>query len=282
MRSAGILILLFFVFTSCFRNPEKDRIVLARVNNTFLYEDQIQGMIPSSFDQKDSAGIVSRYIENWIEQQVILSEASVVLNSREKDFSAKIREYRNALLIFEWEKKILSEKLDTIITDLQISEYYEANQNEFILQADIVRVLYIKLNMNNILSNTAKELMIAEPFDRNETEQFCRKFAVNYFLDLRSWLYVEDILKEIPLSAQQKNEMSTGNTFLELNDDEYTYLLKVLDVKVKGTVSPLALEENTIREVMMQKRKSDILEKHVRELKSKAERDGSVKRFVSE
>jgi hypothetical protein len=96
---------------------------------------------------------------------------------------------------------------------------------------------------------------------------------------MKSWLYVEDIQKEIPMNSQQKQELSTGNAFIELIDEEYLYLMKVLEVKLKGSVSPLALEERTIREIILQKRKSEIIERHIRDLRTKAERSASIEKF---
>ncbi len=282
MRHTVIVVLVLLVtlsVTSCTRRPDKNRKPLARVYNTYLYADELKGLMPESMNENDSIEILNHFVNTWIEKQLILEDAGRNLTAREKDFSYKIREYRNALLIFEWEKKILAEKLDTLITDLQIREYYEANQQEFILQADIVRVLYIKLNANSVFRNDAYNLLSTQPFNKNRAEQFCRKYAVNYFLDVKSWLYVEDILKEIPINPQQKQELSTGNAFVEMKDDEHLYLMKVLEVKLKGSVSPLALEESTIKEIILQKRKSELIELYTRELRSKAERNANIEKF---
>lgn len=271
----ALLLMLILVF-SCFRGAEKNREVLARVNNTFLYADEIETMIPSGITGNDSVELLRVYVGKWVEQQLILQNANNILTAKEKDFSKKIRDYRNALLIIEWEKKLLSAQLDTNITEKQLKDYYEANQREFILQADIVRVLYIKLNANSPFVREARDFLLDDPFDSEAAEQFCRKYAVNHFLDIRSWLYVDDIQKEIPLTTQHKTEMSTGNGFFEIQDAEYMYMIKVLDSKLKGSVSPMALEENTIKEVILQKRKKEIIDNHVRELRSSAERSSKI------
>ncbi len=256
------------VFISCFRGPDKNREVLAQVKNAYLYADEIEGMIPVGLSESDSLELLNVYIQSWVEKQLILQDANKTLTAREKDFNQKIRDYRDALLIFQWERKILEEKMDTTVSEKEMKSYYDTNQHEFILQADIVRVLYIKLNANSNLRNDAYQLISSETFDRNKTEQFCSKYAVNYFLDLNAWLYVEDLLKEIPLNQQQKQDMLTGNTFIEMKDDEYVYLLKVTDVKIKGSVSPFALEQNTIRDIILQKRKKDIIDQQILDIKN--------------
>jgi len=275
-----VTLLTFVLLASCFRGPDKNREVLARVHNTYLYKDEIDGLIPSGQNKNDSIELLKVYIQKWVEQQLILADAGKILSSVEKDFSKKIREYRNALLVFEWEKKILALELDTVVTEQQLKSYYESNAHEFILQRDIVRVLYIKLNANSLKFAEAGQLIRQEPFSRSKTEQFCSHYAVNYFLDDKSWLYVEDIQKEIPLNAQQRQEMSTGNVFIEMKDEEYMYILKVLEIKLKGSVSPLALEEQTIRNIIIQKRKIDITDNYIANLRNNAEKKSSVEIFL--
>jgi len=254
--------------------------VLAKVNKTYLYSDELLGLLPSGQSEQDSIAMLSAYVEAWIEQQLILQDAGRILTAGEKDFSRKIREYRNALMVFEWERKILEKNLDTLVTEQEMMLYYEANSHEFVLQRDIVRVLYVKLNANSKKINDASQLIRQEQFDANAAEQFCRNYAVNYFLDVKSWLFVDDIQKEIPLSIQQKQEMSTGNAYIEIKDEEYIYMLKVLEVRLKGSVSPFALEENTIRDVILQKRKTEITDKYVLGLKQEAEKKSSIEVFV--
>jgi len=263
-------LIVLLLFSSCLRRPERGRTPLARVNNTFLYADEVAGILPAGMNPSDSVAMLRKYINTWVETQLVLDDASRNLSARQKNFNEKIREYRNSLLVFEWEKQILNDKMDTVITLEQLNDYYNANMHEFILQADIVRVLYVKLNANSPFIEQTQKMIREESFNREETEQFCRKYAVNYFLDTRSWLFIEDILKEIPLNSQHRMEMETGDTFIRFADDEYEYLLKVLDIKLKGSVSPLALEEQTIREIVLQKRKNDILERHIDNLRKSA------------
>lgn len=269
------------VLTSCLQKPDRGREVLARVNNTYLYADEVVGLIPSGQNVKDSLDLLNLFIQKWIEQQLILQDANKILTTSEKNFQKKIREYRNALLVYEWEKKILAKELDTVVTAQQIKSYYEANAHEFVLQRDIVRVLYIKLNANTTRYHEALQLIKSEPFDKRKAEQFCAVYAVNYFLDDKSWLYVDDIQKEIPLNAQQKQQISTGSTFIELKDEEYIYMLKVLEAKLKGSVSPLALEEQTIKNIILQKRKTDITDNYISRLRIEAEKQSNVEIFLS-
>lgn len=277
---SGLVFVFVLLFSSCFRGAESDRQVIARVKHAYLYADELNGVIPSGLSEKDSMAFVVRYVNQWIERQLIISDAENLLIPTEKNFKKKIRDYRNSLLIFEWEKKMLFEKLDSVVTDEEIAEYYETNQEEFVLQSDIVRVLYIKLNINSPFASEAMSLLQNEPFNKEKSEQFCRKYAVNYFLDIKSWLYIDELQKEIPLSDQQRRELSPGNSVLQFKDNEYIYFLKVIDIRLKGSISPLALENQTIHDIILQKRKNEILNNMTLELRTKAEKQFDIEKFI--
>jgi len=270
------LISLSGLFMSCKHSQSKLDPPVARVYKQYLYQSDIKAIIPSGLNEKDSIELALMYIHQWIDNALIVREANKKLNTLEKDFSEKIRNYRNNLLMFEWEKKILAEELDTLVTASEIQLYYNENQHEFVLQADIIRALYIKLNANSPFTNTASALINSVPPNISELEQFCKSYSVNYFLDTQSWLYYDELAKEIPLTSAQKNELVRGNTYVYLEDEEYKYFLRSIDFQMKGTVSPLALETESIKKILLQKRKNDNIRAKKLELRRQAEQKMNI------
>lgn len=278
MTRRVLYLFLLLILLSCNSNQNKERVV-AKYNRLKLYSSEVESVIPKGLSVEDSLQLAQMYVNNWINNQVIINEASRVLTSKERDFNDRIRKYRNSLMIFEWEKRILNKQLDEDISSTSITEYYQNNQLEFILQTDIVRLLYIKLNINNPFYNQAIQLLNSENFNLSETEQFCRKYAVNYFLDTKSWLYVDDLLKEVAFTNSQRSEFLVSTQVYQIVDEEYRYLLKPLEIKLKGTTSPLALEEETIKEILYNKRKNSILNEEILNLREKDEKKGKIKIF---
>jgi len=278
-KTTLFLLILFTFLVSCKRSNSVQDPPVARVYNQYLYKSDISAIIPSGLSEKDSIELAIMYIQNWIDNALIVREANKKLSSKEKDFSDKIHDFRNNLLIFEWEKKILSEELDSIISKTEVQEYYNENQHEFVLQTDILRILYIKLNANSPFVNTATDLLNTSHPNITELEQFCKHYAVNYFLDTQSWLYYDELAKEIPISTTHKNELANSNSFVFIQDGEYKYFLKSIDFKMKGTMSPLALEEESIKNILLQKRKSDNIRAKKLELRRQAEQRIDVEIF---
>jgi len=60
------IILLFFVLSSCGKgNTQLNREVVARVNKTYLYKDEINDLVPDNTTKEDSTNIVRNYINIW-------------------------------------------------------------------------------------------------------------------------------------------------------------------------------------------------------------------------
>src|SRR5690606_23854383 len=94
---------------------------------------------------KDSLNLVNAYIENWQRQQALLHNAEQQLQLNNEDFRAQIEDYKNALIIHEFEEALVREKLDTLISEKEISDYYEKNKDIFLLKTPIFKVSYIQL-----------------------------------------------------------------------------------------------------------------------------------------
>lgn len=275
-RYSILTLFILILLVSCNNKSEKDRL-LASYNNHKLYESEVIGFIPQGASSSDSIQLAELYINNWLEDKIILNEALKTLNPNQRDFKDKVRRYRNSLLIFEWEKQLLEKKIADEISQSKILEYYKNNQHEFILQDDIIRVLYIKLNNNNPYIPRAIEILNSPALNIEEARQFCRKYAVNYLLNPNVWLFVDDILKEVPLTSTQRLELLSTRNVFQISDIEYRYLLKPLEVKLKGTPSPLALEEATIKEILIHKRKQEIIETEISKLKTRDKNKGKIR-----
>lgn len=55
--------------------PENVRKAVARVSNSFLYQDELIGITPPSSSAEDSIARVTAYINSWIRKQLVINEA---------------------------------------------------------------------------------------------------------------------------------------------------------------------------------------------------------------
>ena len=56
---------------------------VARVNDIYLYQDELNGIVTGSISKEDSSARVNAYINSWIRKQLLISEATKKININE-------------------------------------------------------------------------------------------------------------------------------------------------------------------------------------------------------
>ena len=120
----SLLLVLLLSLTAC-KNAEEESPLVARVYEHELHMDDLVGLVGEGVSGEDSAAIVDNYVDQWVRQTVMLSKAE---KNVKDDFSRQMNEYRNSLLIYAYERQIVEQLLDTVVTDAQMEEYYESHR----------------------------------------------------------------------------------------------------------------------------------------------------------
>lgn len=250
-----------FLFIACNKTPSNR--YLAKVGDEYLTVSELAGIIPAGASKKDSMLIVKNYVENWVMQNVLAEEAEKKLPAKEKDFSLQLENYRKSLLVYQFDKTLIDQYLDTVVTEREIMDYYGKNPQEFELKDNIVKVIYVKLLKSSPHISRFKNLIInveGSQQNRIQLANLAPKLAVNYFLDDQSWLIFNDLLKEVPVKTYNQEQFLQNNRYIEITDNEYIYMMKIEDFKIKESSSPLSFEKENVKKVILQKRKMKLLQ----------------------
>lgn len=235
--------------------------VLAKVHNKYLYASEIQGLINPGTPPQDSITLVTNYINKWVREQLLLNQAEKNLSQNQKDFGKQLEDYRNSLIIYEYESNIIRQKLDTIVSMVEIQEYYDQNRANFELKENIVKVNYVQLeNDSKDLSDLRKLWQADDETSRLELERYCIQNGLNYSLFNNSWIYFNNLLKEIPIETYNQENFLQYNRNLEVRDSLYLYLVEFKDFKIKESVAPLSMLEDNIRKIIVNRRKLELLQ----------------------
>ena len=86
-RAAGLFITLLLFSCNYFKEEAKPQ-ALARVNDSYLYEEDIKNLVPPETGKEDSIAIVKSYIDRWASQKLMYAAAEVNLSKeKEEEFS---------------------------------------------------------------------------------------------------------------------------------------------------------------------------------------------------
>ena len=241
---------------------EKNKKTIARVFDNYLYESDIKDIVSKATSPQDSVLLLKKYIDNWIRETLIIHKAETNLSDEQKNVEKQLKDYRNSLINFIYEKALVQQKLDTIVKNAEIEDYYNKNKANFELKDNIIKVLYIKVNKKAPYLDKVKKWYTSDNVkDRKLLQSYCYQFAENFYLDDNTWLLFDDLLKEIPIETYNKELFLENNRFIDVQDSSHYYFVNIKGFKIKNSLSPLAFEKENIRNIIMNKRKLLLIEK---------------------
>ncbi len=275
------LFLISSLLSSCqeIQTPSDD-ILIARVYDHHLYRSDVAGVVPSGTTFQDSSLTVRRYIDSWVRQHVFLHHAMTTLDPEQMDFEKKIQGYKNSLIVFTFETELVKQYLDTLIDEYQIAAYYEVHQNDFKLQDHIVKVIYVKVPRDTPEIWRLRNLYRTTDDDElSLLEEFCVQHAASYLIDGDTWLLFRDLMREIPISTNNIESYLRSNKYVELSDSYYRYFLHIQDYRLRGSISPLALERDNVRSLILNQRKHEFVNQRRDQYIQQAIHDGQMEIF---
>lgn len=249
-----VILFLFLASTSCRRNNEGTP--LARVGNDILYEKNIKGLLPPNTEPLDSIVWVRNYTHNWIKTRLLLNKAVQNLKPEDINFKQQLEKYRNSLISYAYETELIRQQMDTTVSDTAIEIYYADHKRDFVLLKNIVRAMYVVIEHNKNLDKHFTHLFkLPDSIMMDSLEYNCKEYATNYFLDTTVWLPFDEVIKTIPLKTYNKELFLKNNKFVKVKDKNNIYLINFVDFKIKNDFSPLELEKDNIRNIIINSRK---------------------------
>lgn len=275
LRIGLVFICALLVFSSCkYFNREDKADIIAVAYDKYLYKSDIQGVVPLGTSPADSLEIISQFINNWVRRQVILHQAENNLAEDQKDFNAQLETYRNSLIVFEYESELIRQKLDTVVSEDEIQKFYDANPQNFQLRENIVKVNYVKIPQANANSVPAKKASVylksGKPQDIEKLDELCQSSLLTCRIDSENWVLFNDLQQEVPLNVDDQESFLRNRKYYETSDSLFVYLIKFSDYKMKETLSPLSLEIENIRNIIINRRKLELINRMEQEVFQKA------------
>ncbi len=239
-----------------------ERVAIARVKQHQLYTDELEDALPKDLANGDSALFADNFISQWATEMLLLDKAELNLSDGQKDVSAQLEEYRRSLIIYLYQKQLVSQQLDTTVTDSEIEAYYDNNKQNFELQDNIARAVFVKLEKDSKDVEKVKRLSRSEKQEkRDELAAYCEQQALAFHLNDQEWVPFSELLTLMPeISYLNLNYFSLYN-FAQARDSTAHYLLNIKEIKYKNSVSPLEFEEQNIRNILLNQRKLELIRK---------------------
>ena len=259
-----ILILSFFGLVACDLPAVKTQIEpLARVNDALLYEDAIDFSFIEGRTEVDSILFVQNIINDWATTQLLIDGAILNLNENiQVDFEKLVQQYKSDLYTSAYVEALVSQNLDTIVSDTELQKVYVANKQLFVLKEDLLKLRYI--NINASISNLKE---IKTRFKRFDSEDKIRLDSISiqfnsFYLKDTIWIKTEQVVSKIkPLELGFNKVLLKKPNFIQLKDSLGLYLMQINEVLERGNPAPIEYVSPTLKQIVINNRKLILIKK---------------------
>ena len=236
-------------------------------------------VIPDGLSPRDSSAFADAYVRHWAEDELVYDVAQKNIPDVER-IENLVDRYRRELFVHEYQKQILSEKLDAEISDDAVKNYYRTHLDKFVLKTPIVKGLFLKVaETTPELKNLKKWYRGKDHASVENIEKYTLHNIINYDYFYDRWVSFDEVMSAIPYTVTDANRFLQTHTFLEINDEGYWYLLNISDYLPAGAHMPLDFARTQIEEILLNQKRMDFLHQMNKELYQEALENRKIKYY---
>jgi len=259
-----IFILSFFGLVACDFPAVKTQIKpLARVNDALLYKEAIDFSFIEGRTEADSILFVQNIINDWATTQLLIDGAILNLSeSTQVDFEELVQQYKSDLYTSAYVEALVSQNIDTLVSDSELQKVYVANKQLFVLKEDLLKLRYI--NINASISNLKE---IKKRFKRFNSEDEIRLDSISiqfnsFYLKDSIWIKSEQVVSKIkPLQLGFNKVLLNKPNFIQLKDSLGLYLIQINEFLERGNPAPIEYVSPTLKQIVINNRKLKLIKK---------------------
>jgi hypothetical protein len=263
MNKTVIILLVIFLLSGCKNNNNTARkIAVAEVGKVILYYDEMPQLIQRDINEADSAALIQNYINKWAKRELLLQKAEENLSPELKvEIVKQLEETRANLVIYQYQRQMMLEKMDTVLTETELENYYSGNEKSFILSSNIVKALFIKLPVET--PNIEKIKLLARSNDQNDLQQlenYCYQFAEKFDDFNEDWVSMDRLSVELQDDIENEENFLKRNTFFETSDSISIYLISIRDYRLRSSLAPFEYVRNDIKRIIWNTRRFEFIQ----------------------
>ena len=263
MNKYFLTILCLLFFCSCnYLTQDASIIPIARVNDSYLYNDDIIDLISENTTKEDSTLIVNNFINRWATKQLLIDQSMINLSQEKQDFfNEMVNQYKTDLYTEAYKSSIILKQLDTVILKKEYEDYYNLHKRNFKLNDELLKVRYIQVDKNFLnLKVLEKKIKRYDSIDNKDLINLSIKFK-SFNLNDSIWIKSNVLIGRLPVLKEENLKLLKKPNYTQLQDSLGVYLIKIEATLKTNDIAPLSYVKPTIEQIILNKRKQDLLKK---------------------
>ena len=234
--------------------------VVARVGEHRLMRSELTAFIPAGVSSEDSLALAQSYIKSWAEDLIFLDMAEKHLSDEEKDVTKDLEDYRRTLLKYRYEERYINDRLDTLISDEAVRNYYREHMDKFRLDRPLLKVRYMIIPADSRSLKTIRELMSSDDaMDAIAADSLAFTAALRYVDSSDAWMDAIILARELGTDEVSMMSALRNRTIEFKGDDGLLRVAYVVDMVQKGSPAPLDYCEERIKDILLSARKHELV-----------------------
>lgn len=276
---AKSLTFILFAIALCSCSHKSEEPVLEKYVASFgkekLTETELMHAIGAFVKGNDSAELADEYIDGWLTERIMYSEATKLLYDT-AEINRKAMQYRRQLFSQEYCNKYIYSNVNMNVTEKEINDYYDKHLNEYVINTTYIKAHYMTISPKIVRYYEIFDKLRKTDLDsEQELGDYCDGPDKNVYF-VKDWVELNDFIKLINFSGTiEPYELKYKNT-LDFVHDTLHYLVKIDDYLIPGDLLPIELAKPRIIQIIMNKRRHDKYLQNKRELMNKYKSDGTI------
>ncbi|RXJ45452.1 peptidyl-prolyl cis-trans isomerase [Gelidibacter gilvus] len=254
---------------SCqFFKPTDNRIPIARVGESYLYQEDVEGLVAEGTSVEDSTLLVNGYITRWATQLLLVDGAKRNLPEKtQNEYGKLVNQYRNDLYTKAYVETLVKRNIDTAVSKSEALKVYESNKESFKLNEELIRLRYINISQNDInKEDIEKRFKRFDERDKRYLDSLSIQFK-SYFLNDSVWINAAQVAEKIPVvNADNKKELLKKSNYIQLKDSLGLYLIQINEVLQQNDYAPLEYVKPTVNQIILNRRKLELIKQFEKDI----------------
>ena len=260
LKNSNLTYILFItLFLGCFQSNLNDSNYVARFGENYLPKEKFNQLI-GNYQISDSLTKANEVINEWAFSKILLSKASLNLDQKKLDSLSQLaEEFKNILYIDYYVEALLNSKTNLEIDSLEIDSVYNLRKNLMQLNASIYKYLIIEISKDFSDFNKVKQSVLRFSLeDQKYIDSISFRFKT-YKIKNKKWSNDKQLINDLNFIARNRLINLKKSKFYQFEDSLSLYLIKIIDSKSQGDISPKSYVLSTLKQMILNERKAIIM-----------------------
>lgn len=210
---------------------------VVQYRDSVLLLSDIVRQLPSGISSADSAALIQKIADHWIEGFLIEDLAASQIDDMDR-INSLTADYRRSLIADSYRRKMRRNGVQPIDMD-RVKAYYKQHLSELSLERPIVKGLFIRVPASSKYIDDIRQWMKTadtESYDALENTGRREATAFRYFAD--KWVDFDVIASEIPHKLGDGDRFVQNTVDFETELNGTVYILHLTDFRSSGNIMP--------------------------------------------